>query len=383
MKKFLIIFGTRPEAIKMAPLVLEFLNYSKNNPNTINLKVCITAQHRKLLDQVLDVFDINPDFDLDIMQENQDLYNLSSRILLKVGDILESFNPDLVFVHGDTTTSFISTLAAFYKQISVAHIEAGLRTNDIYSPWPEEANRQLTSKLAKYHFAPTENSKNNLLKENVSDRSIFVTGNTVIDALIYTKNKIEKNKDLQKKLESEIALNFDIKKEKFILVTGHRRENFGESFINICNALKIIAKNNSDYHIVYPMHLNPNVREPVMQILDGIKNIHLIEPLEYLSFIHLMNNSYLILTDSGGIQEEAPSLGKPVLVMRENTERPEALDYGTVRLVGTNTNKITAEVQELIDNNEIYTEMAESINPYGDGTAAKKIIEALIKDEQI
>lgn len=383
MKKFLIIFGTRPEAIKMAPLVLEFLNYSKNNPNTIDLKVCITAQHRKLLDQVLDVFDINPDFDLDIMQENQDLYNLSSRILLKVGDILESFNPDLVFVHGDTTTSFISTLASFYKQIHVAHIEAGLRTNDIYSPWPEEANRQLTSKLAKYHFAPTENSKNNLLKENVSDKNIFVTGNTVIDALIYSKNKIEQNKDLQKKLESEIALNFDIKKEKFILVTGHRRENFGESFINICNALKIIAKNNSDYHIVYPMHLNPNVREPVMQILDGIENIHLIEPLEYLSFIHLMNNSYLILTDSGGIQEEAPSLGKPVLVMRENTERPEALDYGTVRLVGTNTNKITAEVQELIDNNETYTKMAESINPYGDGTAAKKIIEVLIKDEQI
>lgn len=379
MKKFLIIFGTRPEAIKMAPLVHSLSRYANSNPNKLSVKVCITAQHRQLLDQVLDVFEIEPHYDLDIMQDNQDLFHLSSRILLKVKEVLNDFEPDLVFVHGDTSTSFFAALASFYKQIKVAHVEAGLRTNDIYSPWPEEANRQLTSRLTDFHFAPTLNSKNNLIAENIFEKDIFISGNTVIDALLFAQNKIKKDHELQEKIENEINIDFRVKGSKYILVTGHRRENFGKSFVNICKALKDIASLNKEFKIIYPMHMNPNVVEPVTEMLGSVDNIYLIKPLEYLSFVFLMDNSYLILTDSGGIQEEAPSLGKPVLVMRENTERPEALEHGTVKLVGTNRNKIADNVQELIDNQGLYLDMSAATNPYGDGTASEKILEILIK----
>lgn len=383
MKKFLLIFGTRPEAIKMAPLVHSLIKYANSNPKKLSVKVCITAQHRQLLDQVLDVFEIEPHYDLDIMQDNQDLFHLSSRILLKVKEVLNDFEPDLVFVHGDTSTSFVAALASFYKQIKVAHVEAGLRTNNIYSPWPEEANRQLTSRLTDFHFAPTLNSKNNLIAENIFEKDIFITGNTVIDALLFAKNKIKKDQELQEKIENEINIDFKVKGSKYILVTGHRRENFGKSFVNICKALKDIASLNKEFKIIYPMHMNPNVVEPVTQMLGSVDNIYLIKPLEYLSFVFLMDNSYLILTDSGGIQEEAPSLGKPVLVMRENTERPEALEYGTVKLVGTNRNKIAENVQELIDNKNAYLGMSAATNPYGDGTASAKILEILINNYEL
>jgi UDP-N-acetylglucosamine 2-epimerase (non-hydrolysing) len=373
MKKIVIVFGTRPEAIKMAPLVKEFKKY----PTLFDTKVCVTAQHREMLDQVLNLFDIEPDYDLDIMKKNQDLYDVTSNVLLKIKKVFEIEKPDIVFVHGDTTTTFTTSLAAYYQKISVAHIEAGLRTGNIYSPWPEEANRKLTSCITKYHFSPTLLSKQNLIDENIDKKSIIITGNTVIDALFLVLDKIKKSTDLKNSIEQILKKqNLTIKdNEKIILVTGHRRENFGEGFINICKALKELALSNPDVNIVYPMHLNPNVREPVKKILSNIKNILLIEPLEYEPFVYLMSKSYIILTDSGGIQEEAPSLGKPVLVMRDTTERPEAIKSGTVKLVGTDKNKIVKEVTKLINSTKAYNSMSQAMNPYGDGQACKKIVE--------
>ncbi|NOQ32553.1 MAG: UDP-N-acetylglucosamine 2-epimerase (non-hydrolyzing) [Helicobacteraceae bacterium] len=378
MQKILIVFGTRPEAIKMAPLVKEF----QKHIDAFETKVCVTAQHREMLDQVLDLFDITPDYDLDIMKPGQDLYDVTSNVLLGMKSVLTDFKPDVVFVHGDTSTTFAASLAAFYQQIKVAHIEAGLRTGDIYSPWPEEANRQLTTQITAYHFAPTTTSKENLLRENVNDKSIVVTGNTVIDALFLALDKINKNSNLEQTIMKSIedAINhsrFNIQNSKFILVTGHRRENHGQGFINICKALKTLAENNQDIHIVYPVHLNPNVQKPVKELLSDVANIYLIEPLQYEQFIYMMDKSYFIITDSGGVQEEAPSLGKPVLVMRDTTERPEALDAGTVKLVGTNTDLIIKEAQELIDNQEVYVKMSQASNPYGNGHACEKIVEFL------
>ncbi len=373
MKKILIVFGTRPEAIKMAPLVKEFQKHT----DAFETRVCVTAQHRQMLDQVLELFDIKPDYDLNIMKQNQDLYDITSNILLKMKSVLEDFKPDTVFVHGDTSTTFSASLAAFYQKIDVAHIEAGLRTNNIYSPWPEEANRQLTTCLTKYHFAPTDSSAQNLLKENIDAKDIIITGNTVIDALFLILNKIKQNASLENEIINTLqksGVSF-AENRKIILVTGHRRENFGEGFINICEALKNLALANLDVDIIYPMHLNPNVREPVNKILSSIPNIHLIEPLEYEPFIYLMHKSYIILTDSGGIQEEAPSLGKPVLVMRETTERPEAVISGTVKLVGTDKVLIIKEAQKLLDDKEAYEKMSKAHNPYGDGKACEKIVE--------
>ena len=334
--KVLIVFGTRPEAIKMAPLVKEFQKHA----DSFETKVCVTAQHREMLDQVLDLFDITPDYDLDIMKPGQDLYDVTSNVLLGLKPVLMEFQPDVVFVHGDTSTTFAASLAAFYQQIKVAHIEAGLRTGDIYSPWPEEANRQLTTQITAYHFAPTSTSRDNLLKENVSNESIVITGNTVIDALFLALDKIKSSNELQNKIHQSLVTNHYTPQDdrKIILVTGHRRENHGQGFINICTALKEIALNNPEIDIVYPVHLNPNVQKPVKELLSNVANIHLIKPLQYEQFIYLMDRSYFIITDSGGVQEEAPSLGKPVLVMRDTTERPEALAAGTVKLVGTNHN---------------------------------------------
>ena len=346
--RILIVFGTRPEAIKMAPLVKEFQKHT----DAFETKVCVTAQHREMLDQVLDLFEITPDYDLDIMKPGQDLYDVTSNVLLGMKTVLTNFKPDVVFVHGDTSTTFAASLASFYQQIKVAHIEAGLRTGDIYSPWPEEANRQLTTQITAYHFAPTSTSKENLLKENVSEKSIEVTGNTVIDALFLALEKIKSNvtfeEDVVKTIETAVNHStFNVQNSKFILVTGHRRENHGQGFINICQALKTLAENNQDVHIVYPVHLNPNVQKPVKELLSDIPNVHLIEPLQYEQFIYMMDKSTFIITDSGGVQEEAPSLGKPVLVMRDTTERPEALDAGTVKLVGTNTQLIIDEAQKV------------------------------------
>jgi len=384
MKKILIVFGTRPEAIKMAPLIKEFEKYN----STFQMKVCVTAQHREMLDQVLELFEIKPDYDLNIMKQGQDLYGITSSVLLGMREVLEDFKPDVVFVHGDTTTTFSTSLAAFYKQIKVAHVEAGLRTNNIYSPWPEEANRQITGILANYHFAPTQTAKENLLKENKKEENIIVTGNTVIDALFLVLEKIKKDKNLESKIVNNLnkqITNFKslISNNKFILVTGHRRENFGEGFINICKALKTIAQNNPELHIVYPVHLNPNVQKPVFKLLSNIENIHLIEPLQYEEFVYMMNESYFIITDSGGVQEEAPSLGKPVLVMRDTTERPEAIKAGTVKLVRTNKETIIKEAQKLIDDKITYEKMSKAHNPYGDGKACEKIVDFLkssIKD---
>ena len=372
MKKILIIFGTRPEAIKVAPLVKAF----QQHIDSFETRVCITAQHREMLNQVLELFEITPEYDLDIMKPGQDLYDVTSNVLLAMKSILTDFKPDVVFVHGDTSTTFAASLAAFYQYISVAHSEAGLRTGDIYSPWLEEANRQLTTQITAYHFAPTETSKTNLLKENVNERSIEVTGNTVIDALFLALEKIKSNKQLETDIINHLAtLDYEFKQnKKIILVTGHRRENHGQGFINICSALKEIALNNPDIDIVYPVHLNPNVQKPVKELLSDIDNVHLIEPLQYEQFIYMMDKSYFIITDSGGVQEEAPSLGKPVLVMRDTTERPEALEAGTVKLVGTNTQLIINEAQELIDNKEAYAYMSKASNPYGDGHACEKII---------
>lgn len=373
MKKILIVFGTRPEAIKMAPLVKEFQKHT----DAFETRVCVTAQHRQMLDQVLELFEIKPDYDLNIMKQNQDLYDITSNVLLKMKSVLEDFKPDTVFVHGDTSTTFSASLAAFYQKIDVAHIEAGLRTDNIYSPWPEEANRQLTTCLAKYHFAPTTSSAQNLLKENIDAKNIIITGNTVIDALFLILNKIQQDKNLENEIIETLQKNgiSFVENRKIILVTGHRRENFGEGFINICEALKNLALANLDVDIIYPMHLNPNVREPVNKILSSISNIHLIEPLEYEPFIYLMHKSYIILTDSGGIQEEAPSLGKPVLVMRETTERPEAVISGTVKLVGTDKQKIVAECSKLLNSQTAYEAMSKAANPYGDGEACERIVE--------
>ena len=376
MKKILIVFGTRPEAIKMAPLVQEFKKHSE----IFDTKVCVTAQHREMLDQVLELFDITPDYDLNIMKPGQDLYDVTSNVLLGMRDVLGDFQPDVVFVHGDTSTTFAAALAAFYRQIRVAHVEAGLRTGDIYSPWPEEANRQLTTQITAYHFAPTQTSRDNLLRENVNEAAIAVTGNTVIDALFLALDKIKSNPVLENGIIAQIesAINhsaFSIQNSKFILVTGHRRENHGQGFINICKALKTIAENNPTIHIVYPVHLNPNVQKPVRELLSGIGNVHLIEPLQYEQFITMMDRSCFIITDSGGVQEEAPSLGKPVLVMRDTTERPEAVAAGTVKLVGTDTDLIIREAQQLIDDPAAYEAMSRASNPYGDGKACEKIIE--------
>ena len=374
MKKVLLVFGTRPEAIKMAPLVKAF-----EKESTIESKVCVTAQHREMLDQVLELFCIKPDYDLDLMKPGQDLYDITSNVLLGMKDVLSDFKPDVVLVHGDTTTTSAASLSAFYQQIKVGHVEAGLRTHDIYSPFPEEVNRQITGILASYHFAPTSTSRDNLLRENKDEKNILVTGNTVIDALFLALEKIKNNIDLEKKIIEDIESKFShskfkVQNSQFILVTGHRRENHGQGFINICEALKTIAVNNPDIDIVYPVHLNPNVQKPVKEILSNISNIHLIEPLQYEQFIYLMDKSYFIITDSGGVQEEAPSLGKPVLVMRDTTERPEAIEAGTVKLVGTNKETIIKEAQKLLDDKNEYNIMSKAHNPYGDGKACDRII---------
>ena len=371
MKKVLLVFGTRPEAIKMAPLVKAF----ENEP-TIESKVCVTAQHREMLDQVLDMFEIKPDYDLDIMKPGQDLFDVTSNVLLGLKNVLNDFQPNIVLVHGDTSTTSSAALAAFYSKVKVGHVEAGLRTGDIYSPWPEEANRQITGVLANYHFAPTTTSQENLLRENKNPKDIIVTGNTVIDALFLALDKIEKNETLKNQIIEKINSEYKIPdNKKIILVTGHRRENHGQGFINICEALKTIATNNPDIDIVYPVHLNPNVQKPVNEILSNTPNVYLINPLQYESFIYMMNKSYFIITDSGGVQEEAPSLGKPVLVMRDTTERPEALEAGTVKLVGTNTSLIIKEAQKLLDNEEEYNTMSKAHNPYGDGKACERIVQ--------
>lgn len=370
--KVLIVFGTRPEAIKMAPLVKAFQKYSTR----FETRVCVTAQHREMLDQVLELFDITPEYDLNIMKAGQDLYDVTSNVLQGMKDVLSDFKPEIVFVHGDTSTTFAAALASFYQQIKVAHVEAGLRTGNIYSPWPEEANRQLTTQITAFHFAPTSTSRSNLLKENVNEKNIVVTGNTVIDALFLALDKIKNNVQLEKQIIQQLSENnyLLIPKQKIILVTGHRRENHGQGFINICTALKEIALQNPNFDIVYPVHLNPNVQKPVKELLSNIDNIYLIKPLQYEQFIYMMDKAYFIITDSGGVQEEAPSLGKPVLVMRDTTERPEAVDAGTVKLVGTNTALIISKAQKLIDDATAYRVMSKASNPYGDGNACEKIV---------
>lgn len=370
MKKILIVFGTRPEAIKMAPLV----HALKATPN-FDARVCVTAQHRQMLDQVLELFSIQPDYDLNIMQPRQGLYEITANILIGLKPILEEFKPDIVLVHGDTTTTFATSLAAFYQQIAVGHVEAGLRTGNLYSPWPEEANRKLTGIMTHYHFAPTVGAQQNLLREAVKPEYITITGNTVIDALLWVKQKIEQDATLLNRLASRYII-LDPKK-RLILVTGHRRESFGDGFERICEALMQIAKQHQDVEILYPVHLNPNVLEPVNRLLKGIGNIHLIEPQDYLPFVYLMMRSYIILTDSGGIQEEAPSLGIPVLVMRDTTERPEAVQAGTVQLVGTDTDKIVQTMHILLTDNSAYQTMSRAHNPYGDGKACQRIVTTL------
>lgn len=379
MKKIMLVFGTRPEAIKMAPLIKEFQKKS----DIFNTLVCVTAQHRQLLDQVMDVFHLTADYDLDIMQQGQDLYDITSRVLLSMRDVLRQARPDLVLVHGDTTTSTAAALAAFYQQIPVGHIEAGLRTGNIYSPWPEEMNRQITGRIASYHFAPTETSRENLLKENVHPDNIHVTGNTVIDALHLVVNELKCDKQLaDRERQTLIGCGYDVSRlnedKKLVLITGHRRENFGDGFHNICKAIKMLVLRHPDVDFVYPMHLNPNVRNPIRQVfgenLNDFQNMFFIEPLEYLSFVYLMEKSFLVLTDSGGVQEEAPSLGKPVLVMRDTTERPEAVLSGTVKLVGANYQKIVDGVSQLILDDHSYKLMSKANNPYGDGQASKRIV---------
>lgn len=405
-KRILLVFGTRPEAIKMAPLVKEF----QKHPEQFDTKVCVTGQHREMLDQVLNLFEIVPDYDLNIMKAGQDLYDVTARVLVGMRDVLKNSKPDIVLVHGDTATSTTAALAAFYQQIPVGHVEAGLRTHNIYSPWPEEMNRQITSRIATYHFAPTELSKQNLLNEGVIEKNIYVTGNTVIDALHWVLNKINNDKNINKEItKTLIDAGLPIEKlnawqnqrqrdviasetkqpheepRKLILITGHRRENFGQGFQNICEAIKELAKTHPDVDFVYPMHLNPNVRGAINKVFvehdfasnakqsNEFSNMHFVEPLDYLPFVYLMNLSYLVLTDSGGIQEEAPGLGKPVLVMRDTTERPEALDAGTVKLVGTDKQRIIDDVTELIRETGIYNRMSKANNPYGNGMACEKI----------
>ncbi len=382
MKTVMLVFGTRPEAIKMAPLVKEF----QKHPETFKTVVCVTGQHRQMLDQVLQLFEITPDYDLNIMKQGQDLYDVTARVLTGMRDVLKEAQPDVVLVHGDTTTSTAAALAAFYQQISVGHVEAGLRTHNIYSPWPEEMNRQITGRIATYNFAPTPLSKANLLREAVAEESITVTGNTVIDALYWVVNKIKEDKALNNELKGLLAqAGYDVTRldsgKKLVLITGHRRENFGDGFINMCTAIKDLTLKYPDVDFVYPMHLNPNVRKPIHEVfgedLNGLGNMFFIEPLEYLSFVYLMEKSNIVLTDSGGIQEEAPGLGKPVLVMRDTTERPEALEAGTVKLVGTDYNKIVSEVSQLLDDQAHYDAMSKAVNPYGDGLACGRIAETL------
>lgn len=370
--KVLTVFGTRPEAIKMAPLV-----HALAENDRFESKVCVTAQHREMLDQVLSLFEITPDYDLNLMKEGQTLNEVTARILLELKPVLQEFKPDVVLVHGDTATTFAASLVAYYEQIAIGHVEAGLRTGNIYSPWPEEANRKLTGALASYHFSPTETSKENLLREGYDEKNIFVTGNSVIDALLMVKDKI----DNDQRLNSNLAARFPFLDEnkKLILVTGHRRESFGGGFERICEGLAITAKDHPDVQIVYPVHLNPNVREPVNRILGDIDNVILIQPQEYLPFVYLMMRSYIILTDSGGIQEEAPSLGKPVLVMRDTTERPEAVVAGTVRLVGTDSEQIVAGLDLLLTDEVEYKRMSVAHNPYGDGLSCVRILNHLLK----
>ena len=398
MKRIMLVFGTRPEAIKMAPLVQEF---QKNN-ETFETIVCVTGQHRQMLDQVLQLFEITPDYDLNIMKQGQDLYDVTARVLVGMRDVLKEAQPDVVLVHGDTTTSTAAALAAFYQQIPVGHVEAGLRTHNIYSPWPEEMNRQITGRIATYNFAPTPLSKANLLREAVAEESITITGNTVIDALYWVVNKIKEDNELNSELQGMLAqAGYDVNRlaggRKLVLITGHRRENFGDGFINMCTAIKDLTLKYPDVDFVYPMHLNPNVRKPIAEVFgrhvvnkealplskgecpqgEGDKNMFFIEPLEYLSFVYLMEKSTIVLTDSGGIQEEAPGLGKPVLVMRDTTERPEALKAGTVKLVGTDYDKIVNEVSLLLDDQAHYDTMSKAVNPYGDGQACERIVKSL------
>lgn len=383
MRKVMLVFGTRPEAIKMAPLVKAFEQYA-DDFKTI---VCVTGQHREMLDQVLRLFDITPDYDLNIMKQGQDLYDVTSRVLLGMRDVLHEAQPDVVLVHGDTTTSTAAALAAFYQQIPVGHVEAGLRTHNVYSPWPEEMNRQITGRIATYNFSPTPLSRQNLLEERVSEQSIIVTGNTVIDALYWVVDKIKGDEALSTELKAVLAAaGYDVDRihdsesnRRLVLITGHRRENFGEGFINMCTAIRDLAQKYPEVDFVYPMHLNPNVRKPIHEVfgadLSGLGNMFFIEPLEYLSFVYLMEMATLVLTDSGGIQEEAPGLGKPVLVMRDTTERPEALEAGTVKLVGTDYTKIMSEVSSLLDDAAYYDTMSKAVNPYGDGKACERIVD--------
>lgn len=377
----MLVFGTRPEAIKMAPLVKEFQKY----PKEFETIVCVTGQHREMLDQVLRIFEIRPDYDLDIMKQGQDLYDVTARVLSGMRDVLKEAQPDVVLVHGDTTTSTASALAAFYQQIPVGHIEAGLRTHNIYSPWPEEMNRLITGRIATYHFSPTPLSRQNLLAEGIKEEAITVTGNTVIDALYWVVEKIKNNKFLSVELGSFLkTAGYDVNRlndnRRLVLITGHRRENFGDGFIHMCLAIKNLVEKYPQVDFVYPMHLNPNVRKPIHEVFGETTadNMFFIEPLEYLSFVYLMEKSDIVLTDSGGIQEEAPGLGKPVLVMRDTTERPEALEAGTVKLVGTDYNKIVSEVFALLDNQEYYDRMSKAVNPYGDGKACERIVQNLI-----
>ena len=380
----MLVFGTRPEAIKMAPLVKEFRKY----PEKFETIVCVTGQHREMLDQVLRLFNIEPDYDLNIMKQGQDLYDVTARILTGMRNILQEVQPDLVLVHGDTTTSTESALAAFYRQIPVGHVEAGLRTHNIYSPWPEEINRQITGRIATWHFSPTALSRNNLLQEGVDEKQIQLTGNTVIDALYHVVATIREDPSLQKRLINELKEagyktigTIKQSRRKSVLITGHRRENFGKGFIRICRAIKTLSERYPDVDFVYPMHLNPNVREPIHEVFWKVHqpNLFFIEPLEYLPFVYLMERSALVLTDSGGIQEEAPGRGKPVLVMRDTTERPEALEAGTVKLVGTDCDRIVDEVSRLLDDNAYYNRMSQAINPYGDGTASQRIVQTIEK----
>lgn len=383
MKKVMLVFGTRPEAIKMAPLVKAF----QNQKDRVETVVCVTGQHREMLDQVLEIFDIKPDYDLNIMKQGQDLYDVTARVLTGMREVLKEVRPDMVLVHGDTTTSTATALAAFYQLIPVGHVEAGLRTHNIYSPWPEEMNRLLTGRLATYHFSPTPLSRENLLKEAVEDKRIIVTGNTVIDALYWVVDKIKQEKDLDFELAAELKnAGYDtgrLKDEKdLVLITGHRRENFGDGFITMCHAIKYLTEKYPEVDFVYPMHLNPNVRKAIHEVFgkerSNLGNMFFIEPLEYLSFVYLMEKSSIVLTDSGGIQEEAPGLGKPVLVMRDTTERPEALNAGTVKLVGTDFDKIVNEVSALLDDKQVYEAMSMAVNPYGDGKACGRIVDALL-----
>ena len=374
MKKILLVFGTRPEAIKMAPLVKAL----QKDTEHFETRVCVTAQHRQMLDQVLEVFGITPEYDLNIMAPNQDLYDITAKVLLGLREVLKDFRPDTVLVHGDTTTSMAASLAAFYMQIPVGHVEAGLRTYNMLSPWPEEMNRQVTDRICTYYFAPTEQSRANLLQENIDAKKIFITGNTVIDALLMAVDIISTTAGVKEKMAKELQeKGYTVGDREYILVTGHRRENFGDGFLHICKAIKELAALHPEMDIVYPVHLNPNVQKPVYELLSSLSNVYLISPLDYLPFIYAMQHSTLLLTDSGGVQEEAPSLGKPVLVMRDTTERPEAVEAGTVKLVGTNAEAIVSNVTALLQDKEMYKRMSETHNPYGDGQACERIIAAL------